>query len=81
MEDSNQQFAPADVPGQHDARVPGAGEDAIEAVHPPDGEHVGRVAAADVDDVLVEQEALELDDRPPEQGQVLTPRRGGRTTA
>jgi hypothetical protein len=49
-------------------------------VEPPDREHVRRVPTGDIDDVLVEQEALDVVDRPPEQVEVArlrAPREGG----
>ena len=62
---------PADAAGararEHDAPLPGAAEDRVEAVRAPDREHVGRVAAADPDDVVLEHERLEVVRRPREE--------------
>ena len=41
---------------EHDAALPGVAEQAVEAVHLPDGEQVAHGAAADVDDVLGEDD-------------------------
>lgn len=46
--------------GQHDARVPGVAQDRVEAPFPPEHEEVPGAAAADVDHVLLEDEAPEV---------------------
>ena len=57
-------FEPADHPrapaAQDDARLPGLAEDAVEAVHAPDGEHVRRVAAGDENHVVGEGELAQV---------------------
>src|SRR5256714_7326831 len=62
---------PADRAGahsrEHDPTLPGLAEDPVDAVDAPDREHVRRVPAADVDDVLGEQEVTDVQPRPPEQ--------------
>ena len=52
MHASNQQTRPALPAGQHDSRRPGLAQHLVEAVQPPDGEHVRGVPAADDDHVL-----------------------------
>ena len=47
---------------------PRLSERAVDPVDAPDREHVLGVAAADVDDVLVEQETLDVVEGPNEQG-------------
>jgi hypothetical protein len=52
---------------QHDASLPRLREDAVETVDPPDGEQVRRAPAADVHDVLLEDERAEIGDRAAEE--------------
>src|SRR5437868_1551759 len=47
-------------PAEQRAALVRLAEDGVEAVHAPDGEHVGCVAAADVDDVLAEDVAPQV---------------------
>jgi hypothetical protein len=53
---------PGGQPGQDDAGLPGLTQRAIHAVDAPDREHVCRVAATDVDRVLVQEKRLEVGD-------------------
>ena len=47
--------------GEHRAPLPALPQDLVEPVCPPDGEHVAHRAAADVDDVLRQQVAAQVD--------------------
>ncbi len=59
---------PADHPrapaAEDDPALPGLAEDRVEPVHAPDGEHVGRVAASDVEDVPGERVLAQVGARP-----------------
>src|SRR5439155_24121495 len=59
---------PADHPrapaAEDDTRLPRLAQDAVEAVHAPDGEHVRGAAAADEDRVLREGELAQPRRRP-----------------
>jgi hypothetical protein len=46
--------------GEHDARVPRLAQDVVEAVLAPDREQVAHRPAADVDDVLAEDERAQV---------------------
>src|SRR6185295_17629485 len=47
-------------PGEHDARLPRLAQDHVQAVLAPDGEQVAHRAAADVDDVLGEDQRAQV---------------------
>ena len=61
---------PGRLPGHHGPRFPGTPQRPVDAVDAPDREHVLRVAAADVDDVLLAQEGIDVVDGPVEQREV-----------
>jgi hypothetical protein len=67
---------PGADPAQHDAGRPRLREHGVEAVRAPDGEQAGGVAAADVDDVLLEHERAQVRDAAVEQ-----PRSAGRQSS
>ena len=56
-ESSNQQFAPALQPPRTRAALPGLAQRPVDPVDAPDREHVRRVAAVDVDHVLLRRRA------------------------
>src|SRR5256885_392957 len=67
-------FEPADHPGapagEHDPGLPGLAEEVAEPVHAPDRKGVRRVAAADEDDVGLEDEVAQIVGGPGEERQV-----------
>jgi len=65
---------PAARTGEHESLVPSLPHDCVETVHAPNGKHVGGVAAADEDDVVVKDEVAEGLRRP---GEKLESRHGG----
>src|ERR1700692_191658 len=64
---------PADRPRtratQEDATLVRLAQDDVEAPVAPDGEHAPRVAAADVDDVELEEGSAQIGGRAPEEGE------------
>jgi hypothetical protein len=56
--------------GRDDARRAGLAEDAVEAPFAPEGEQAAGVAAADVDDVVVEDKAFQVGGGQVEEGEV-----------
>src|SRR5205807_9788315 len=56
--------------GQHNAALPGLAEYGVETREPPGREQVGRRAAPDVDDILIENDLTEVLNLPAEQPQV-----------
>ena len=67
LEPADHSRAPA---GEHDAGLPRLAQHPIEAVHAPDGEHVGRRAAGDEDHVVRERERAQVGRRPWIEGEV-----------
>jgi len=61
LEPADQSRTPA---AQHDAGLPGLFEYSIEAVNPPDGKHVGRVAPSDQDHVVRQRQRSQIGRRP-----------------
>ena len=82
-EASNQQFIPALTPHRTAPRVERLAQDRVEAVRAPHRQQRGRVAAADVDDVLLEHEAAQVahlrSKRPGRTGSSRGRRRRGRS--